>query len=90
VQFSLQRLFFVVTVSAVLAAVCRVAGLRIVLVPFVAAFAFASAVLYRQIERYGKKQKSIAVRICLATLMFVVLLSGMSGVAVFLALLAGV
>ena len=89
-QFSLKRLFFVVTASAVLAAVCRVVGLRIILVPVVATFAFLCAAFYREIKRLGQDQQSVVVRVCLLILMLVVLFVGMVGVAVFLALLAGV
>jgi hypothetical protein len=90
VQFSLKRLFFIVTISAFLAAVCRVVGLRIILAPVVAAFAFLCAVFYRKIKRLGRDQQSVVVRMCLLVLMLIVLLVGMIGVAVFLALLAGV
>jgi hypothetical protein len=56
----------------------------------VAAFAFGSAVLYRQIKRDSRAEESVVLRVCLLFLMLIVLFVGMIGVAVLLALLAGV
>jgi hypothetical protein len=84
VQFSLKRLFFAVTILAVLAAICRAVALRTALLPVVAIFAFLFAAFYREIKRLGLEQRSVVTQ----ALMLIMLLVGISGIAVFLALLA--
>gem|GEM_PF-7016150 len=87
-QFSLLRLFGLMTASAILAAVCRVAGPRVKIAPGLAAAAFGCAVLYGKIE-HPVKYRSLASNLGRLLLRQFLLLLGMACVVVFLMLITG-